>query len=111
VKGLTARALAPTKILLSFRATGSDGSKAPAARAYLVKQSRRPIRTGRDFRRAAALCGGSCTFRRATEVGTRITLIVSDLRRHRRYFYAVAARDNVSKRLGRRSPTARVRTR
>jgi len=52
VTGLRARAVSKTKIVLSFRAAGTDGSRPPAARAYLVKQSSRPIRGARAFSRA-----------------------------------------------------------
>ena len=41
----------------------------PAARTYLVKQSRRPIRSARAFRRAQTLCNGSCRFPSDTRVG------------------------------------------
>ena len=44
IRGLRARATSSTSIVLSFVAPGSNGDRAPAARVYLVKQSRRPIR-------------------------------------------------------------------
>jgi alpha-tubulin suppressor-like RCC1 family protein len=97
-------------IVLRFRAPGSDGSKPPAARGYLVKQSLRPIRTARDFARADALCKGTCRFK-VTPVGASITLNVNQLRRRTTYYYAVAARDNVSNRPGPRSRTVSARTR
>jgi len=109
VTGLDAEATART-IKLTFRAVGSDRSKPPASRTYLVKQSRHRIRTQRDFRRARALCNRVCRFK-VTEVGARVTLTISGLRRHSTYYYAIAARDNVSARTGRRSTTIRVRTR
>jgi phosphodiesterase/alkaline phosphatase D-like protein len=46
-----------------------------------------------------------------TEVGSRIELTVTNLRPNTTYFYAIAARDNVSRRLGPRSPAVKVRTR
>ena len=97
------------KITLSFSAVGSNGSRAPAARRYVIKQSLRPIRTLRDFRRAAALCKGTCTFD-VIDVGDPITLEVTRLRRNTTYYYAIAARDNVSGRIGPRSRTVPVRT-
>jgi len=109
VRALRARAFR-RRVVLRFRAPGSDGSRPPAARAYLVKQSRRRMRNDRDFRRARALCGGKCRFS-VTEVAAAITLTVTDLRRHRTYHYAVAARDNVSGRLGRPSRTVTAKTR
>lgn len=107
---LTARAVSSTKIVLSFRAPGTDGSRPPAARAYVVKQSRRPIRSSRAFRRAQTLCEGSCRFP-SVVVGGRLGLTVTDLRPRTTYYYAAAARDNASGRLGRRSDAVRVRTR
>ncbi len=97
--------------MLSFEAAGSDGDRPPAARSYLVKQSRRPIRSRRGFKRAQTLCKGSCRFPAATSVGGELTLSVEDLRPRTTYYYAVAARDNVSRRLGPRSRAVRVRTR
>ena len=109
VATLAATATAVGKVVLTFPAAGSDGSKAPPARRYLVKQSLSPIRTATDFRRAAALCGGSCAFD-LTELPGTLKLDVTDLRRRTTYYYAVAARDNVSGRTGPRSKTARVKT-
>ena len=110
VRGVAARALSRTAIVLTFSATGSDGELAPAARSYIVKQSRRPIVGGRAFARAQSLCRGSCRFAGAG-VGTRIRLTIGDLRPRTTYHYAVAARDNVSRRPGPRSTTVRVMTR
>ena len=109
VTGLRGRASA-TKLTLSFKAVGTDGSRPPAARAYVVRQSTRPIRTARDFRRARLLCKGSCRFP-GIRVGERNALTVTDLKRRTTYYYAVRARDNVSGRLGPRSVSVRVRTR
>ena len=109
VAGFAARAVARGKIVLSFRATGSDGSKEPAARSYLVKQSLRPMRTARDFRRAGALCAGACSFDDVA-VGATLTLDVTRLRPRTRYYYRIAARDNVSKRTGPLSRTASAKT-
>ncbi len=109
VNGLKARTLSKTKIVLSFRAPGTDGARPPAARAYLVKQSLSPIRSRRAFTRAQTLCKGRCRFS-VTRVGDTITLTITGLRSHTTYHYAVAARDNVTGRLGRRSPTAGAKT-
>jgi len=109
VTTLAARRSGRATVVLRFEATGSDGSKPPAAQGYLVKQSLRPIRTARDFDRADELCGGSCRFE-VTPVGAKITLSVNQLRRRTTYHYAIAARDNVSARLGPRSKTVSVTT-
>lgn len=108
VTDLRGRASA-TGLDLSFKAVGTDGSRPPSARAYVVRQSTRPIRTARDFRRATLLCKGSCRFP-VTRVGEEITLTVTDLKRRTTYYYAVSARDNVSGRLGPRSVSIRVQT-
>ena len=110
VTGLKAVAVSRSKVVLTFTAPGTDGSRPPAAKTYVVKQSRRPIRGARAFRRARALCNGSCRFPSITRVGGQLTLAVTDLRPGAAYYYAVAARDNVSRLLGRRSRTVRVRT-
>ena len=109
VRLLSARALSRTKVVLTFEASGSDGRNPPAARQYLVKQSLRPLRRQRDFERADALCGGSCRFTRIV-VGARLELTVTDLRPHTTYYYAVAARDNVSHHTGPRSRALAIRT-
>ena len=96
-------------IVLNFKAVGSDGSSPPAARSYLIAQSRRPIRTAREFEHAAELCRGRCTFP-VTQLDTPITLKITKLRSDTTYYYAIAARDNVSGRTGGRSPTARTTT-
>lgn len=98
------------RLTLTFSAVGSNGSRAPAARRYIIKQSLRPIRSLRDFRRAPALCRTACTFD-VVDVGGAITLEVTRLRRDTSYHYAVAALDNVSGRLGPRSRTVLARTR
>jgi len=110
VTTLSAKATGKRRIVLRFRAPGSDGADPPAARTYLIKQSRRPIRNARAFRRARALCRGTCRFS-VTELGAKVSLKVTGLRRRRTYHYAVAARDNVSARLGRRSRSVKARTR
>jgi len=104
------RAVSGTEVVLSFAAVGTDGPYPPPARAYLIKQSRRPIRRPRDFSRAQTLCRGSCRFR-VTAVGSKIILTITHLRPHSTYFYAIAARDNVSNRSGPRSATAQIHTR
>jgi alpha-tubulin suppressor-like RCC1 family protein len=110
VKGLGARATSSRSVVLTFNAPGTHGNRPPAARAYVVKQSSRPIRSARSFRRGRSLCDGSCRFPSIIQVGGRIALTVTDLTPGRTYYYAVAARDNVSRRLGPRSQTVRVRT-
>lgn len=110
VTTLAARAGSGGKIILTFGAPGSDGSTAPAARRYLIKQSLRPIRTAPEFQRAHALCKGACTFA-VTKLEAAITLEVTQLRRNTTYYYKIAARDNVSKRTGPRSKTVLAKTR
>jgi len=97
-------------VVLRFSAAGTDGSTPPPARRYVVKQSRRPIRSARAFDRAHALCGGRCSFS-VTTVGGPAELRITRLRRHTVYHYAVRALDNVSGRPGPRSKSVRVRTR
>ncbi len=109
ITGLRVRSSARTRITLGFRAPGTDGSHPPPARRYVVKQSRRPIRSARDFARAQALCKGSCKFS-VSRVAAPITLVVTDLLPRTTYYYAVAARDNVSDHHGSRA-TTRTRTR
>ncbi len=110
VTTLAARATATDKIILTFEAPGSDSSRPPAARGYLVKQSLRPIRSAAQYARAGALCRGTCRFA-VTVLGTTLTLTVTDLRPRRTYYYAIAARDNVTARPGPRSKTIDARTR
>lgn len=109
IERLGARAVSISQVVLVFKAPGSDGSRPPAARSYLVKQSPRPIRGARGFAGAHTLCRGSCGFSVVT-VSTKVTLTITDLQPHTTYYYAAAARDNVSGRLGPRSPTAQIRT-
>jgi len=110
VHGLAATASAGGKVVLTFRAAGSDASKPPAARRYLIKQALRPMRTMRDFQRAPGLCKGACTFD-VTTVGSLVRLEVTRLRPRTTYYYKVSARDNVSGRIGPRSATVRAKTR
>jgi len=107
---LQAQSTAPRTILLTFGAVGTDHVLPPAARSYVIKQSKQPIRTSREFRAAHALCGGHCAFN-VTKVGATIVQTVTDLDRNRTYYYAIAARDNVSRRLGPRSRTVTAKTR
>jgi hypothetical protein len=109
VTGVRILARGKTKLELGFIAPGTDGHHAPPARSYLVKQSLTPIRSTRDFARAQTLCKGSCSFP-VTHVGDRIVLTITGLQRHTKYYYAVAARDNVTARLGPRSRTVKART-
>jgi len=110
VRGLTARATSRKRVVLGFGAAGTHGSRLPAARSYVVKQSTRPIRGRRGFRRAEALCDGKCSFK-VRFVGEKVRLTITDLRPRTTYYYAVAARDNVTGRQGPRSPTTKTRTR
>ena len=109
VTGLTARVTSLTALTLTFTAPSSDGHGPPVARSYLVKQSRHSIRSSRDFQHAQPLCKGSCRFT-VTAVGEKIKLTITHLLPHSTYYYAVAARDNVSGRLGPRSRTIETRT-
>ncbi len=109
VTTLVARRSGRATAVLRFDAAGSDGSGQPAAQGYVIRQSLRPIRSARDFDRASALCGGTCRFE-VTAVGAKMTLTVSQLRRRTTFHYAIAARDNVSGRLGPRSPSVSIRT-
>ena len=104
VTGVRARALGKTQIELSFNAPGTDGSRPPPARSYVVRQSLRPIRTARGFARAKTLCDTACRFT-IDRIGDKVSLTVTNLRRHATYYYAVAARDNVS---GHRGPIGRT---
>jgi alpha-tubulin suppressor-like RCC1 family protein len=110
VTTLSATASANGTIALHFKAVGSAGSSPPAARSYVIRESSRPIRTAREFDRAAELCNGSCTFA-VSQLATPITLVVTHLHAHATYYYAIAARDNVSGRVGPRSPSAHATTR
>jgi alpha-tubulin suppressor-like RCC1 family protein len=109
VTGLTAKVSGRTRIVLAFRAAGTDGSKPPPARTYVVKQSRRGGANG--LRRTKTLCNGRCRFSSVAEVGATLSLTVRDLRPGTTYLYAVAARDNVSGRAGPSSRPARATTR
>jgi len=107
--GLRARTLGTTEIELEFNAAGTDANHPPPARSYRIEQSRRPIRNARDFARAQTLCKGRCRFG-PSQVGGKILLTVTDLHPHTTYYYAVAARDNVSAQRGPRSQTVKART-
>ena len=109
VGALRARAVGRTKIVLSFTAAGSDGRRDPAARAYVIKQSVATQRAGRRTGPTTSLCTATCRFK-LTSVGQSVSLNVTDLQPGTTYSYTVAARDNVSNRLGPRV-TVRVRTR
>lgn len=110
VTRLRARASGKTQIELDFNAPGTDGKGPPPARTYLVKESRRPIRSAGDFARAQTLCGGACRFT-VTRVGARVSLRVTDLRARTTYYFAVAARDNVSAHRGPSSKAVKQATR
>jgi len=110
VTRLAVRSVSKSKVVLSFNVPGTDGRKPPAARTYVIKQSRRPIRGSRGFVRAQTLCRGRCRFN-LTLVGAKATLTVRDLRPNTTYYYSVAALDNVSERRGPRSPNVKARTR
>ncbi len=98
-----------TTIVLEFSAPGTDGHHPPAAKSYLVKQSPSPIRSQHDFAVASALCHGACRFR-VTQIGTKLELMVTALHPRTTYYYAIAARDNVTARPGPRSPTVGGKT-
>jgi len=110
VTSLSSRTTSRTVVVVGFKAPGTDGSKMPAARGYLVKQSLRPIRTSADFDRAPALCKGTCAVD-VTRPGADISIRITDLRRRTTYYYAVAARDNVTAQRGPRSKTVQAKTR
>jgi hypothetical protein len=110
VTGLRARAISKTRIALSFDAPGTDGPNPPAATTYLVKQSPRPLHGPRDFALAQTLCHGTCRFQ-VTQIGTKITLTITNLKPNTTYYYTIAARDNISGRLGAHSPGVKATTR
>jgi alpha-tubulin suppressor-like RCC1 family protein len=110
VTGLRAQRRGKTQIELDFNAAGTDGNRPPPARSYVVKQSLGPIRGPRGFARAQTLCNGVCRFT-VSSVGAQVTLGVTDLRPHTTYYYAVAARDNVSARRGPISGAVKASTR
>ncbi len=111
VTGLHAKAVTGTQIILTFKAAGTDANNPPAAQTYLIKQSLRPIRKATDLAHAPTLCHGRCSFK-LTTIGTTIRLTIVHLRPHTTYYYyAVAARDNVSSRTGPLSSPLAVRTR
>ena len=107
---LSARSVSRTAIVLSFTAPGTDGRHPPAATSYLIAQTARPVHTARAFRAAPVLCSGHCGFS-VTAVGTLLKLTITHLRPGTRYYYAVAALDNVTARSGPRSAAIAVRTR
>jgi hypothetical protein len=109
ISGLQASAASDTAIALFFNTPGTDGKQPPPARGYLIKQSRRPIRTPRDFRKAKALCGGDCVFA-LNNVGEPILLLITQLLRHTTYYYAIRPRDNVTDKCGPRSQTVKATT-
>jgi hypothetical protein len=109
VTTLAARPGATGTLVLTFNAPGSNGSRPPAARGYLIKQSLRPIRTPVAFKRSRALCKGVCNFS-VTQPNTSLELTVDHLRRHTHYYYAIAARDNVTHRTGPRSKAIIAKT-
>ena len=109
VIGLRARALGRRKIALAFNAPGTDGFGPPPAHGYLIKESLKPIRTAHDFSRAQTLCRGDCLFN-VVNVGEVLKLTVTGLRPHTSYYYAIAARDNVTRKLGPRSRSVKAST-
>jgi alpha-tubulin suppressor-like RCC1 family protein len=110
VTGLRARAISSSRILLSFIAPGSDGARPAAARSYVVKQSPVSIPDRQSFSAARSLCKGRCRFS-GIGLGARLNLTIRGLRPHTRYYYVVAARDNVTGRLGPRSTVVKATTR
>lgn len=109
ITGLKARAASATSVVLTFRAAGTDGRRAPAARSYLVEQALKATKGGRKLKGAQKLCKGACRFT-ISEVGESITLTITDLLPKTTYYYAVAARDNVSGRVGPRSKVVSTTT-
>lgn len=109
VTGLRTRTRGESQVELQFNAAGTDANHPPPARAYVVKQSLRPIRGAGGFARAKTLCHGSCRFP-VTQVGGRVSLTVTNLHPHTTYYYAVAALDNVSARPGPRSQVVKAKT-
>jgi len=110
ITGLRASARGSTQIKLTFNAAGTDGKNPPPARSYLVTQSLHPLGSALDFARAQRLCKAACRFA-AGHVGGKLSLAVTNLRPHTTYYYAIAARDNVSARRGPRSQAVRAKTR
>jgi alpha-tubulin suppressor-like RCC1 family protein len=109
VTGLHVITRGKTKIELEFTAPGTDGHNPPPATSYLVKQSLHPIRDQAEFARAATLCHGACRFA-VTKIGTEIKLVITHLHPDTTYYYAIAARDNVTARAGPRSKTVEAQT-
>ncbi len=109
VTGLQALVRGRTAIELGFTAPGTDASKPPGTNSYVVKQSMQPIRSQHDFAAAHALCNGVCRFA-VTQIGTKIVLQVTGLHPNTTYYYAVAARDNVTARLGPRTQAVSAKT-
>jgi hypothetical protein len=85
-----------------FRASGSPSTRrgVPPER-YVVKQSRTPIRSARDFAQAHSLCRRTCRFAAARR--GLLTVTVTRLKPGTTYYYAVQAADG-----GRRGPTSNV---
>ncbi|MDQ6779106.1 MAG: hypothetical protein M3071_23430 [Actinomycetota bacterium] len=108
--GVQAITRGKTKLELDFTAPGTDGNNPPAATSYLVKQSLHPITSQHAFTTAQALCRGACRFT-AVNIGTEIKLMITALDPHTAYYYAIAARDNVTGQPGPRSQTVMGRTR
>lgn len=100
------RSLSARRLRLSFSAPGDDGAQPPPATRYVIKQSKRPIRSARRFRRARVLCR-RCRFS-PKRVGARIKVTVTGLRPRRTYYYAVRAKDDAGN-LGPRSKSVRGR--
>lgn len=105
---IRAKPLTLRSIRLLFAAVASDRGKGPAVSRYIIVQSKRPIDSARDFRRAKRLCGKLCSF--STEgVGSRLKLTVTDLRPATTYHYAIRALDEAGNK-GKRSRSVRART-
>ncbi|MDQ6777710.1 MAG: hypothetical protein M3071_16205 [Actinomycetota bacterium] len=109
VTGLRAVVRGATKVELDFTAPGTNGNNPPGATGYLVKESLSPIAGAKDFTTAHALCHGACRFA-ITTIGTEVTLMISGLRAHTIYYFAIAALDNVTARAGPRSPMVKATT-
>jgi len=104
VKTLSARGLS-RKVRLRFRAPASDQRKGPPVRRFVIKQSTRPIRGKRGFRRARSVCRKTCRLS-PRRVGAKLTLTVTGLCTPGRYYYAIRAIDE-GRNLG---PTSKFRS-
>ena len=109
VTGLSLRFLSSVRaIQVEFRAPGTDGLNPPVARRYVIKVSSKPIRGARAFARARTLCD-PCGFPVA-QVGNKAGSSYYEPHPDTTLYYAIAARDNVSGKLGPPSRSVRIST-